>query len=100
MWGWKGREGQRRREDKPVIICLFNWLKCSEESCVVIRAGPGPSARLWPARRSAEPQREALVCPSPRRGPSGKTVQETGWEAATRGQRRLLLLRHFRNLKQ
>lgn len=46
--GWKGREGQRRREDKPVVICLFNWLRCSEESCVVIlaRAGPGPSARL------------------------------------------------------
>lgn len=38
MWGCKGREGQRRREDKSVLICLFNWLKCSEESCAVIPA--------------------------------------------------------------
>ena len=38
VWGWKGREGQRRREDKPAVICLFNWLRHSEESCVVILA--------------------------------------------------------------
>ena len=31
-------EGQRRRDDKPVVICLFNWLKCSEERGVIILA--------------------------------------------------------------
>lgn len=31
-------EEQRRREDKPVVICLFNWLKCSEERGVIILA--------------------------------------------------------------
>lgn len=30
-------EGQRR-EDKPVVICLFNWLRCSEERGVIILA--------------------------------------------------------------
>lgn len=61
VWGWKGIEEQGRREDKPAVICLFNWLKCSKESCVVILAlgldrvqAPG-FGRL----------QEALVCPSP-----------------------------------
>lgn len=56
MWGWKGREGQRRREDKLVVICLFNWLKCWEESCVVILAlgldrvqAPGFGSAQWGA---------------------------------------------------
>lgn len=31
--------GQRRREDKLAVICLFNWLKCSEESCVILALG-------------------------------------------------------------
>ena len=31
-------EGQRRREDKPVVICLFNWLRCSEERGMIILA--------------------------------------------------------------
>lgn len=35
--GVERAEEQRRREDKPVVICLFNWLKSSEESCAVIR---------------------------------------------------------------
>lgn len=35
--GWGGG-GQRKREDKAVVICLFNWLTCSEENCVVILA--------------------------------------------------------------
>lgn len=64
--GWRGRGG-----DKPAVICLFNWLKRSEESGgVVILAqaldriqAPG----LGTARRGL--QREALLCPSPRRGP-------------------------------
>jgi hypothetical protein len=27
------RSGERRRKDKHTVICLFNWLQCSEESC-------------------------------------------------------------------
>lgn len=82
-------EEQRRGEDKPVVICLFNWLKSSEESCAVIpaRAGPGPSASLA----------GSVGC---RGGPGLPFARrETGWEAATRGQRWLLPLRHFRNLE-
>lgn len=72
LWGWKGREGQRRREDKPVVICLFNWLESSEESCVVILAlgldrvqAPGFGPIVWAAEGGP-----GLLF----------TRRETGWE--------------------
>lgn len=91
VWGWKGREEQGRREDKPAVICLFNWLKCSKENFVVILAlgldrvqAPGFGLAAWAAGGPG--------LPFPRR--------LTGWEAAARSQRWLLLSWHFRNLKE
>lgn len=68
--------GQRKREDKAVVICLFNWLTCLEENCVVILAGRGPSARLWAG--SVRGCRGVLGCLSPRRGSSGGQLGRLG----------------------
>ena len=96
-------EEQRRREDKPVVICLFNWLKCSEERGVIILAlgldrvqapGHGAGAVQYGAAEGA------CAPPFTREGPlGGRAALEMGWEAAKRGQRRLLLLQHLRNFK-
>lgn len=86
-----------------MVVCLFNWLKCSEESGVFILP-LGLDQVQAPAGGAGAVQCGAAggdcALPFTREGPLGGTARETGWEAATRGQRRLLLLRHFRNLKQ
>lgn len=61
-----GGKGERSRGGGKIslLICLFNWLKCSEENCVVILA-----LGLDPVQAPGFGQpcglQEALACPSP-----------------------------------
>ena len=90
-------EGQRRREDKPVVICLFNWLRCSEERGMIILAlsldrvqAPGLEQGLQATQYGAADG--ACALPFTRVGLlGGRGALEMGREAANHGQRRLLL---------
>lgn len=90
-------EGQRR-EDKPVVICLFNWLRCSEERGVIILAlsldrVQAPGHAVWGCRgglcSALHPGRTPGEGGGSGDGPGGSKT----WSEAA------FALRHLRNFK-